>query len=445
MKLSDKLIKLRKEKGWSQEEFAEKLDVSRQAISRWENGTALPDAQNILRISKLFNVTADYLLNDDQEDHEREIDIPALETEKEETEPLVQKKKYPYLISAFCFIIFIILVVCAIMWVVNRTNDPTNDPTNATGNEVQTEQHTHDVLRSVKENEVAPTCTAEGSYDEVVYCTGCNEEVLRTRRSTKMLAHTPSSSIIRENEVAATCVNEGSYDEVVYCAVCNGDVLRTTKRTAKLAHQFENKKCTACGEDQPSEGLFYMSNGNGTCTVDIGDCTDENIIIPEYSPSGEKVVQIKSYAFAMRSKVKSVRIPETVTVIGEGAFQGCVDLESVDLPSNITMINSYMFSGCEKLKDVMIPAGVYNIGIEAFADCVAFESIVIPASVTKIGTFAFRNFSSGDGTIIFENYEAWGVYDSSGYQTKVLDFRNSVHRPVMYLSFIYADHTWKRI
>ena len=58
MKLSDKLIELRKTKGWSQEDFAEMLDVSRQAISRWENGTALPDAQNILRISKLFNVSA---------------------------------------------------------------------------------------------------------------------------------------------------------------------------------------------------------------------------------------------------------------------------------------------------------------------------------------------------------------------------------------------------
>ena len=67
MKLSDKLIELRKEKNWSQEDFAEKLDVSRQAISRWENGTALPDAQNILRISKLFNVSADYLLNDEYE------------------------------------------------------------------------------------------------------------------------------------------------------------------------------------------------------------------------------------------------------------------------------------------------------------------------------------------------------------------------------------------
>ena len=65
MKLSDKIIKLRKAKGWSQEDFAEKLNVSRQAVSRWENGTALPDANNILQLSKLFAVSADYLLNED--------------------------------------------------------------------------------------------------------------------------------------------------------------------------------------------------------------------------------------------------------------------------------------------------------------------------------------------------------------------------------------------
>ena len=65
MKLSDKIIKLRKSRGWSQEDFAEKLNVSRQAVSRWENGTALPDANNILQLSKLFAVSADYLLNED--------------------------------------------------------------------------------------------------------------------------------------------------------------------------------------------------------------------------------------------------------------------------------------------------------------------------------------------------------------------------------------------
>ena len=54
MNIPEKLIQLRKSKGISQEELAEKLDVSRQAISRWETGTALPDANNILALSKLW-------------------------------------------------------------------------------------------------------------------------------------------------------------------------------------------------------------------------------------------------------------------------------------------------------------------------------------------------------------------------------------------------------
>ena len=75
MKLSEKILKLRKQNGLSQEELASKLNVSRQAVSRWELGSALPDASNILQLSKLFGVTADYLLNDDfDSDH----DVPAV-------------------------------------------------------------------------------------------------------------------------------------------------------------------------------------------------------------------------------------------------------------------------------------------------------------------------------------------------------------------------------
>ena len=79
MTLAEKIVSLRKAHGWSQEDFAEKLNVSRQAISRWENGTALPDAQNVLQISKLFGVTTDYLLNDD---YESDKDIPVGNLEK---------------------------------------------------------------------------------------------------------------------------------------------------------------------------------------------------------------------------------------------------------------------------------------------------------------------------------------------------------------------------
>lgn len=75
MKLSDKILKLRKQSGMSQEELAEKLNVSRQAISRWEVGSAQPDASNVLQLSKMFGVTADYLLNDD---YESDNDLPKV-------------------------------------------------------------------------------------------------------------------------------------------------------------------------------------------------------------------------------------------------------------------------------------------------------------------------------------------------------------------------------
>ena len=64
MNLSEKLLALRKARTMSQEELAERLDVSRQAISRWEQGTAMPDAANLLQLSRLFGVSVDYLLND---------------------------------------------------------------------------------------------------------------------------------------------------------------------------------------------------------------------------------------------------------------------------------------------------------------------------------------------------------------------------------------------
>jgi len=81
MKLSEKIFALRRSRGLSQEELAEKLDVSRQAVSRWENGSALPDASNILRLSKLFGVTADYLLN---EDYQSDEDLPKVQQTKED-------------------------------------------------------------------------------------------------------------------------------------------------------------------------------------------------------------------------------------------------------------------------------------------------------------------------------------------------------------------------
>lgn len=67
MILADKIIDLRKKNGWSQEELASQLGVSRQSVSKWESGQSIPDLDRILKMSTIFGVSTDYLLKDDAE------------------------------------------------------------------------------------------------------------------------------------------------------------------------------------------------------------------------------------------------------------------------------------------------------------------------------------------------------------------------------------------
>ena len=78
--LGEKIQRLRKVNGLSQEELASQLTVSRQAISKWELGESVPDTENVVQLSKLFGVSTDYLLNDE---YESDSDIPAVKISKD--------------------------------------------------------------------------------------------------------------------------------------------------------------------------------------------------------------------------------------------------------------------------------------------------------------------------------------------------------------------------
>lgn len=67
MILADKIVELRKKNNWSQEELAGKINVSRQAISKWESAQSTPDLDRIIKMSEIFGVSTDYLLKDDIE------------------------------------------------------------------------------------------------------------------------------------------------------------------------------------------------------------------------------------------------------------------------------------------------------------------------------------------------------------------------------------------
>ena len=80
--LSEKLYKLRKNSGLSQEQLAEQLNVSRQAISKWESGTAVPESEKLVAISNYFGVSVDYLLKDDEEGKTKATDSEIEEKPK---------------------------------------------------------------------------------------------------------------------------------------------------------------------------------------------------------------------------------------------------------------------------------------------------------------------------------------------------------------------------
>lgn len=82
--LSEKIINLRKSRGWSQEELAERLNVSRQSVSKWESGISNPDLDKIVAMSTLFGVSTDYLLKDVTSEEREPIHDFARDDEDEE-------------------------------------------------------------------------------------------------------------------------------------------------------------------------------------------------------------------------------------------------------------------------------------------------------------------------------------------------------------------------
>lgn len=86
IQISERLQKIRKEHGYSQEQLADELGVSRQAVSKWERGEASPDTDNLIALARLYGISIDYLLFEKEAEEVKEI-VP-------EAEPVKEKRRY---------------------------------------------------------------------------------------------------------------------------------------------------------------------------------------------------------------------------------------------------------------------------------------------------------------------------------------------------------------
>ena len=113
----------------------------------------------------------------------------------------------------------------------------------------------HTAGNARKENNVAPDCLNDGSYDNVVYCTDCGEVLSVEHVSVDATGHTAGKTVT-ENNIAPTCTRDGRYDNATYCTVCEAELSRETVRVDAIGHDFEDattespKTCKVCGKTE---------------------------------------------------------------------------------------------------------------------------------------------------------------------------------------------------
>ena len=111
MDFSEKLLTLRKAKDLTQEQLAEKLNVSRQSVSKWESGQAVPELEKIVALSVVFDVTTDYLLKSSEID---DLSVKTEMLEKQQQQMLVREQRQQKIRECVLYVIVIYLVLFAV-------------------------------------------------------------------------------------------------------------------------------------------------------------------------------------------------------------------------------------------------------------------------------------------------------------------------------------------
>ena len=172
-------------------------------------------------------------------------------------------------------------------------------------------------------------------------------------------------------------------------------ILATSARKLKRSDDDEEK-------EEQEEISPYIGIQNKFQSIDMTETTLPNNII-------------KTCAFVDNVVLKTIKLPNSVTSIGNDAFGYCLLLTSITIPDSVTSIGDYAFCKCESSTSVIIPNSVTSIGNHAFDECSSLTSITIPDSVNTIGDNAFYDCSSSTSVIIpnsvtsmgedaFENY-----------------------------------------
>lgn len=189
--------------------------------------------------------------------------------------------------------------------------------------------------------------------------------------------------------------------------VVNGNVTGVSEGTTKIIVSSDNGKIAECNVQvsKNTNGFQYKEQGRGYTIVDYtGNETD--LIIPSFY-EGKPILSISAMSFQSCISLKSLEIPDSVSLIGYQAFANCINLKTVTIPDNAITIASDAFAGCTNIEKVNAPlTSVYyipknnikeleilsgaDIKDSAFENYSNLEKIILPETATAVGDKAFK-------------------------------------------------------
>ena len=164
--------------------------------------------------------------------------------------------------------------------------------------------------------------------------------------------------------------------------------------------------CAGCGESNEtseptrtvvatnlkSGDFVYAQYSDGTADITGYTGSDSDLVIPDTVGEDElPVTGIGAQAFYGNLKLKSLVIPDSVKVIGDGAFVYCGHMASLTLPAELTTIGAQAFYSCATLTELTLPDTVSIIGDYAFYKCSGLTTLTLSASLDSVGSSVFRD------------------------------------------------------
>lgn len=337
----------------SQDALAKELNVSRQLISKWENGASVPNAEDLLAISKLLGMSTDELL-------------------AEENRPvLVQKSKKKFILGiSLGSAGILILILCIVLPLCLIKTD---------SSDISTLSWDYSVYQENGESYISIDEIDASNEKKIEIPKTINHlEVRRIKKSAivnadQLIEITLPFIGTRPDISEENAETEGHFSMIF----ANGNLPKNLVRVF-----FNGSKVSQNAFYGVTISEIYLSN-------EVKVIEEEAFLATKFTKLffTNSLVEIKDKAFA-GSRIQSITLPNGIQ-LGEGVFRGCTELEEVILPEDMEILPKETFDACSKLKKVGLPQSLTSIGEYCFQNCFSLKNIELPDELLSIETGAF--------------------------------------------------------